>query len=88
MEEGPFTLEYASEPRLLQAAQVLGAIVTKDYFFPKWKVREFSKRDLVQVVQKDAGWTVMVRADIAKDWAVMFVPNNPRKPARIMSRPT
>ena len=88
MGEEPYTLEFGGEPRLIQAAQVLGAIVTKDHFFTKQNVREFSKRNLVQVVTKAGGWTVMVRADVLADWAVMYVPDNPRKEAQIVSRPT
>ena len=85
---GSFTEVYEDRHRLIQAAQVLGAIVTKDCFFPRWKVNEFHRKGLIGVRENNVGWTVTVRASLADDPAEMFVPKNPKKESRIVTRPT
>ena len=85
---GSFTEVYEDRHRLIQAAQVLGAIVTKDCFFPRHKVNEFYRNGLIDVREKNGGWSVTVRAPLSGDSAEMFVPKNPKKESRIVTRPT
>ena len=85
---GAFTEEHNDRFRLIQAVQILGAKVTKDCFFPRWKVNEFHRKGLISFREKNGGWSVTVRASLADKPAEIFVPHNPQKEVRIVALPT
>jgi hypothetical protein len=53
---------------VIQAAQVLGVRMTKDHFFPKWKVQKLYNEGLVSAEKTSRGtWRVQVKLSHLND---------------------